>query len=97
MYSKRNTPPSQARRKKATERGILMMNKYTLEAIVEGKLIRFHRQFHSRNDAINYIFSYYNRHQLVELKINDEYFIGNNKHDIAYVYDYENRFRIARA
>ena len=73
------------------------MNKYTLEAIVEGELIRFNREFKSRSEAMNYIFHYYDKHHLVELKINDEYFIGENKHDIAYVYDYENRFRIARA
>ena len=79
------------------KRGILMMNKYTLEAIVEGRLIKFDNAFKTRTDAINYIFNYYNRHHLVELKINDEYFVNENKHDIAYVYDYENRFRIARA
>ena len=74
-----------------------MMNKYTLEAIVEGKLIKFDRTFKTRTQAMNYIFDYYDRHQLVELRVNDEYFIDDNKHDIAYVYDYDNRFRIARA
>ena len=74
-----------------------MNKKYLLEAVVEGELIRFHRLFKTRNDALNYIFNYYDKHHLVDLKINDEYFIGGNKHDIAYVYDYENRFRIARA
>ena len=74
-----------------------MMNKYTLEAVVEGRFIQFHHKFKSRTDAVNYIFNYYTRHGLVDLRINDEYFIDNNKHDIAYVYDYENRFRIARA
>ena len=74
-----------------------MMKKYTLEAIVEGRLIRFSHEFASRADALNYIFDYYDEYHLGELRINDEYFIGGNKHDIAYVYDYENRFRIARA
>ena len=74
-----------------------MMNKYTLEAIVEGKLIKFDRTFKTRTQAMNYIFDYYDRHQLVELRVNDEYFIDDNEHDIAYVYDYDNRFRIARA
>jgi len=74
-----------------------MMNKYTLEAVVEGRLIQFRQKFNSRNAAVNYIFNYYNRHNLIDLRINDEYFINNNKHDIAYVYDYDNRFRIARA
>ena len=74
-----------------------MMNKYTLEAVVEGELIQFHHKFKSRDAALNYIFHYFSRHSLVDLKINDEYFIGEDKHDIAYVYDYDNRFRIARA
>ena len=74
-----------------------MMNKYTLEAIVDGKFIRFKRTFKSRNDAINYIFHYYDRHNLVNLRVNEEYFVDDNKHDVAYVYDYYNRFRIARA
>lgn len=73
------------------------MNKYTLEAIVDGEFIRFNRTFKTRTDAINYIFRYYDKHLLVNLKVNEEYFIEGNKHDIAYVYDYYNRFRIARA
>lgn len=73
-----------------------MNNKYTLEAIVDGNLIKFHKTFKSRNEAIDYIFRYYDKHLLVNLKVNEEYFIADNKHDIAYVYDYFNRFRIAR-
>ena len=73
------------------------MKKYTLEAIVDGKLIKFNRTFHTRNEAINYIFRYYSSHQLVDLEVNEEYFVDGNEHDIAYVYDYYNRFRIARA
>lgn len=73
------------------------MKKYSLEAVVEGRYIRFGRVFHSRNSAINYIFNYYSRHQLLDLKVNEEYFVNDNKHDIAYIYDYDNRFRISRA
>ena len=95
---KRRIPRPKQDVKRRLERGILMMNKYyTLEAIVEGKLIKFPRHFKTRNEAMNYIFQYYDRHHLVELRVNEEYFIDENKHDIAYVYDYENRFRIARA
>ena len=74
-----------------------MMNKYTLEAVVEGENVRFDRTFNSRDEAIDYIFRYYDNHLLVNLEINEEYFINGNKHDIAYVSDYYNRFRIARA
>lgn len=75
----------------------MMKKYYTLEAIVEGKLIKFDRQFKTRNAALNYIFQYYDRHCLVALRVNEEYFVDENEHDITYVYDYENRFRIARA
>ena len=73
------------------------MNKYTLEAVVDGDYIKFRRVFKTRDEAIDYIFHYYDEHLLVNLKVNEEYFIAGNKHDIAYVYDYYNRFRIARA
>ena len=73
------------------------MNKYILEAIVNGEYIKVDRTFNSRDEAIDYIFRYYDDHYMVNLKVNEEYFIAGNKHDIAYVYDYYNRFRIARA
>ena len=73
------------------------MNKYILEAIVNGEYIKVDRTFNSRDEAIDYIFRYYDDHFMVNLEVNDEYFIDGNKHDIAYVYDYYNRFRIARA
>ena len=73
------------------------MNKYTLEAIVDGQYIKFNRTFKSRDEAIDYIFRYYDNHFLVNLEVNDEYFIDGNKHNVEYVCDYYNRFRIARA
>jgi hypothetical protein len=73
------------------------MNNYTLEAVVDGKFIRFNSTFHSRDEAINYIFRYYDNHFMENLRVNEEYCIAENKHDIAYVCDYYNRFRIARA
>ena len=73
------------------------MNKYILEAIVNGEYLKVNRIFNSRDEAIDYIFRYYDDHNMVNLKVNEEYFIAGNKHDVAYVYDYYNRFRIARA
>ena len=73
------------------------MKKYSLEAVVEGRYIRFAKLFKTRTKAIDYIFNYYSRHQLLDLKVNEEYFVNDNKHDIAYIYDYDNRFRISRA
>ena len=73
------------------------MNRYTLEAVVDGEYIKFDRIFKSRDEAIDYIFRYYEDHNMVNVEVNDEYCVDGNKHDIAYVYDYYNRFRIARA
>lgn len=44
-----------------------------------------------------YVFDYYDDHYVANLCVNEEYYINGNKHDIAYVYDNYNRFRIARA
>lgn len=76
--------------------GILEMKKYRLEAIVDGRFITFDREFDSRNSAINYIYGYYDKHYLPEPHINDEYMVDNDKHDIEYEDDYDNRFRITR-
>ena len=73
-----------------------MNKKYLLEAVVEGRFIKFNKEFKTRNSAINYIFKYYNRHML-DLRVNEEYYVNENKHDIAYISDYDNRFRISRA
>ena len=73
------------------------MKKYILEAMVNGEYIKIRKTSRSRIDAINYVFHYYDNHYLVNLRVNEEYCINGNKHDIAYVYDYYNRFRIARA
>ena len=45
---------------------------------------------------MNYLYSYCDSHYLPEPVINDEYQVGNDKHDIEYESDYENRFRITR-
>ena len=73
------------------------MNKYRLEAVVDGESVNFNHIFKSREEAINYMFRYYDKHYLVNLEVNEEYFIDGNKHNIEYVCDYYNRFRIARA
>ena len=77
--------------------GILEMKKtYKLEAVIEGRYVSFNREFDSRNSAMNYIFKYCNSHCLRSPVINDEYQVGNDKHNIEYEIDYFNRFRIAR-
>ena len=73
------------------------MKKYNLHAVIDGQSVEFSRQFTSRDAALNYIFDYFASHGYSDLVINDEYEVNDNKHDIEYVYDYENRFRIERA
>ena len=72
------------------------MKKYILEAVVDGKKISVNREFNSRNSALNYMYQYYGSHFLPAPVINEEYEVDGNKHDIEYVSDYENRFRIIR-
>ena len=72
------------------------MKKYRLEAVIDGRFKKFDREFASRSSAIKYIYGYYDKHYLPEFKINDEYMVNDDKHDIDYVDDYDNRFRITR-
>ena len=72
------------------------MKKYILEAIVEGERIRFEKEFNSRREALDYFFDYYYKCDAEDFRINEEYYINDNKHNIEYVCDYNNRFRICR-
>lgn len=72
------------------------MKKYMLTAIVEGRTVIANRYFQTRSQAIDYIFNYYNRHNCENLYVEDEYCVDGNKHNIEYVCDYDNRFRITR-
>ena len=72
------------------------MKKYTLEAVIDGQTIRFSKKFDSRDSAINFMFQYYNKRYMYNIMVNEEYAISGDKHNIEYVYDYSNRFRINR-
>ena len=73
-----------------------MEKTYKLEAVIDGRLVTFNREFDSRNSAIDYIFGYCYDHCSVNPVITDEYQVGDDKHDIEYEIDYFNRFRISR-
>jgi len=73
------------------------MKQYTLQVIVDGQIVTFDRKFSSREEALNYAFSYFDKKDQVYFVINDEYCINDDKHNREYVSDYANRFRIARA
>ena len=72
------------------------MKKYELEAIVDGKEVTFNHDFDSRISALNFIFNYYNKRTALEFVVNDEFYVRGDKHNIEYVNDYSNRFRISR-
>ena len=71
------------------------MKKYMLTAIINGKVKIYNQAFSSRSEAIDYIFSYYQRHN-DNLRVEEEYYVNNDIHNIEYVFDYDNRFRIQR-
>ena len=73
------------------------MKYYTLEAIVQGRPVKLKRSmFASRNEAIDYMFDYYEKHYLYNLQVNEEYPVQDNKHRIEYYCNYSNRFIVTR-
>ena len=73
------------------------MKYYTLETINNGQAEIINKKFNTRNQAINYAFAIFERKYLNEyIEIEDEFRIGDDKHNVEYVLDYNNRFRINR-
>lgn len=71
-----------------------MSHIYTLSGVLNGKRILFNKKFSSRNAAINYMFKYYEDHYFYDFQVEEE--IVKSKHDIEYVYNFNNRFEVAR-
>lgn len=72
------------------------MKRYTLQAVIDGEIKGFKRKFASRDEAIEYMFNYYSDHYYQNIQVDEEYCVNDNKHDIEYVCDYYNRFRVTR-
>ena len=73
------------------------MKYYVLETINNGATVKVNKKFKSRDKAIRYAFTYFERRNLTDqLQVEDEYAIDNNKHNVEYVLDYYTRFRINR-
>ena len=73
------------------------MKYYTLTATVNGKNAKLKRWvFATRDDAINYMFDYYDKHYLYGLNVRDEYPVDGDKHKTEYVCSFNNRFTINR-
>ena len=60
------------------------MKRYTLEAQLFGKTVKFDESFKSRNSAIN------------NTQVTDDYMVNDNKHDIRYITNNGCDFRITR-
>ena len=71
------------------------MNRYTLEAVIDDKNISFNKLFKTRDDALNYMFKYLDKHFIYNFDVKETYSV-NNKHEIEYVSDFSNRFLISR-
>ena len=73
------------------------MKYYTLETILNGRTVKISKKFTSRNQAINYAFDYFEKKTFnPDLQVEDEFVINNNKHNVEYVLDYYDRFRVNR-
>ncbi len=73
------------------------MKYYVLSAVVRGKEPNLkQRLFSSRDDAIKYMFDYFEKNYIYNAQVNDEYYVNDDKHNIEYVCDYYTRFTINR-
>ncbi len=73
------------------------MKYYVLETINNGATVKVNKKFKSRDKAIRYAFTYFERRNFNnDLQVEEEYAIDNNKHNVEYVLDYYTRFRINR-
>ena len=73
------------------------MKYYTLETINNGKTVIINKKFNSRTAAIDYAFAYFESKLYNDgLQIQEEYSINGDKHDVEYVLNYNNRFRVNR-
>ena len=71
-----------------------MSHIYSLTAVVNGENVKVKKQFRSRNEAINFMFNYYEDNYLYNMQVEEEY--EKEKHTIEYVCNYANRFTVAR-
>ena len=72
------------------------MNVYKIkDAYVRNEHVDIKKVFASRNQAINYMFDYYNHHYIYNVELEEEY-PQRNKHDIHYVINQYSSFNVTR-
>ena len=66
------------------------------DAYIRNEHVDIKKLFASRNEAINYMFDYYNNHYVFNAELLEEY-PQEGKHDIHYVLDQYDSFNVTRA
>lgn len=73
------------------------MKYYTLETIHNGSAELINKKFTSRTQAIDYAFYLFEKAYCNDsLQLEEEFNISDNKHNVEYVLNYHNRFRVNR-
>ena len=72
------------------------MKRYTLEAQLFGKTVKFDESFKTRNSALDYIFDYLEDNYIFNTQVTEDYEVNDNKHDIRYITNNGCDFRITR-
>ena len=65
------------------------------DAYMNNEHVDIKKVFTSREEAINYMFDYYNNHYIYNVELEEEY-PQNNKHDIHYVINQYSSFNVTR-
>ena len=65
------------------------------DAYIRNEHVDIKKVFTSRDEAINYMFDYYNHHYIYNVELEEEY-PQDNKHDIHYVIDQYDSFNVTR-
>ena len=72
------------------------MNVYKIkDAYIRNEHVDIKKVFASRDEAINYMFDYYNNHYVFNVELMEEY-PQSNKHDIHYVINQYSSFNVTR-
>ena len=65
------------------------------DAYIRNEHVDIKKLFATRDEAINYMFDFYNNHYLYNVELEEEY-PQSNKHDIHYVIDQYDSFNVTR-
>jgi len=72
------------------------MKYYKLDAVINNKEVEFKKAFATRNEAINFMFNYLNDNYIYNSELKEEYPLMDNKHNVQYVLNNNNRFKVVR-